>query len=78
MAPLLFQLAAIIIVFVCSPTQVNTLEYTANLVHHYNELAGVYSGGNSRPGARYCPGSFVINGDFWLYGGFGSVTDDSM
>lgn len=72
-----------IILLIIFTTLINTiaaLEYTATRLYQYNDLAGVYSGGtgNVRPGARYCPGSFVINGEFWLYGGLGSISNDSM
>lgn len=52
--------------------------YTAYRVSRYDTVAGVYAGGPgvARPGARYCPGSFVYNNEFWLYGGYG-IADGS-
>jgi hypothetical protein len=62
-------------IFLFSVPTSSTQLFTAYRISHYDSMVGIYSGGpgTARPSARYCPGSFVYNNEFWLYGGYGNA-----
>ena len=62
-------------IFLFSTPSSSLQNFTAFRISRYDPTNGVYSGGPgvARPSGRYCPGSFVLNNEFWLYGGYGNA-----